>query len=216
MAKKLEALGGIEAIKHQIAIKAEKQGYWLGSIQARAMFRVRHEFFDEFGISLDEINRSLGYTKPKSGFEELVLTALEAALPESSIEREVRGPVTPKGYPTRFDFMVDGRLVVEADGPQHTDEANSWHSEDYVKRDRMKERYCQENGMPMIRVRYSNGWTEARLIKAIKAGLSSMNHNEASNGERDGLKIIEWGQSAAKPSGKPAEGSTTNAHCPNG
>ena len=216
MTNKLDRLGGIESIKAKIVKKAEKQGYWLGSIQARAMFRVRHEFFQEFGISLDEINRSLGHTKPKSGFEELVNSAIESVLPDATIEREAQGPITEKGYPTRFDFMVDGHLVIEADGPQHTDEANSWHSEGYVKRDRLKERYCQEQGMPMIRVLYSNGWTLERLIDAMKAMLISMNHNVASNGERDGLRIIEWGQSAAKPSGKPAEGSTTNAHFPNG
>lgn len=193
LAKKLKKLGGPEGVRQKLYEVAKQRGYWLGSNQAKALLKVRHEFFDDIGVSLDEINRSLGYTKPKSGFEELVLTALETVFPDSSIEREVSGPKTETGYPTRFDFVVDGQLVIEADGPQHTDESSGWYSEEYVKRDRMKEAYCERNGLTMIRIRHSNAWTESRLAEAINAELSTMNHNVASNGERDGLKIIVWG-----------------------
>lgn len=157
------------------------------------MLRVRHEFFEDVGISLEDINRSLGLKKPKSGFEEMVYAALQSAMPDATIRREVKGPKTDKGYPTRFDFMVDGKLVVEADGPQHTYEKSQWFSDEYVQRDRLKEQYCQRKGYPMIRVRHSASWTEEAIAEAVKMELSAMNHNVASNGERDGLKIIAWG-----------------------
>lgn len=82
--------------------------------------------------------------------------------------------------PLPFDFMVnrkDGRIVlIEVDGSQHFQKSNYWGkgSEQWeaIKRnDEIKNEYCKQNGITLLRIPYwwfRNSRFENELIKALK------------------------------------------------
>ena len=55
----------------------------------------------------------------------------------------------------KFDFYLD-RLnkIVEIDGKQHFDKNSRFYSEDLVYRDNIKDKYCEENNIDLIRIKY--------------------------------------------------------------
>lgn len=61
----------------------------------------------------------------------------------------------------RFDFFVEGRYLIEFDGEQHFNANNRWwNTENYVSeqqdRDRIKDIWCRENNIPLIRIPYTH------------------------------------------------------------
>lgn len=59
----------------------------------------------------------------------------------------------------RFDFAIFDKnnnllQVIEFDGPQHYDPKYNWYSEDQVKRDKEKDKYCYDNNIKLIRIGY--------------------------------------------------------------
>ena len=58
----------------------------------------------------------------------------------------------------RFDFGIykDNILqyLIEFDGEQHINKNNQWYSEEGVKRDNLKNEYCLNNNIPLIRIPY--------------------------------------------------------------
>lgn len=61
----------------------------------------------------------------------------------------------------RFDFFVEDRYLIEFDGEQHFNANNRWwNTENYVSeqqgRDRIKNNWCKENNIPLIRIPYTH------------------------------------------------------------
>lgn len=61
----------------------------------------------------------------------------------------------------RFDFFVEDRYLIEFDGEQHFSANNRWwNTEHYVSeqqdRDRIKDIWCKENNIPLIRIPYTH------------------------------------------------------------
>lgn len=61
----------------------------------------------------------------------------------------------------RFDFAIfdkDNNLIklIEYDGKQHTQESSIWHTETVIKHDEMKDNYCKENNIPLLRIPYTD------------------------------------------------------------
>lgn len=59
----------------------------------------------------------------------------------------------------RFDFAIFDKnnnllQITEFDGPQHYDPKYNWYSEDQVKRDKEKDKYCHDNNIKLIRIGY--------------------------------------------------------------
>ena len=58
-----------------------------------------------------------------------------------------------------FDFYVDNKYLIEYDGEQHTIETrpgSCWHDlQYYQKHDKIKNEYCKQNNIPLIRIPYS-------------------------------------------------------------
>ena len=62
--------------------------------------------------------------------------------------------------PYRFDFFVDNKYVIEYDGKQHFENC-SWGGSEYLlednqKRDNLKNCYCFQKNIPIIRIPYTH------------------------------------------------------------
>lgn len=59
----------------------------------------------------------------------------------------------------RFDFYIDNKYLIEFDGRQHIQNTSKWNSEwnlEYVQEhDQIKNNYCKEHNIPLIRIPYS-------------------------------------------------------------
>ena len=65
-------------------------------------------------------------------------------------------------YHAYFDFQVDNKYLIEYDGIQHfqpNDDTNSWNTQEHFievqKRDKFKDEWCAEKGIPLIRIPYT-------------------------------------------------------------
>lgn len=58
----------------------------------------------------------------------------------------------------RFDFYVNNQYLIEFDGQQHFSFSGGWNTEEQMlktqKHDRIKDRWCQEHNIPIIRIPY--------------------------------------------------------------
>lgn len=61
----------------------------------------------------------------------------------------------------RFDFYIDNKYIIEFDGIQHFETKNSyWDTEEHLiktqKHDKIKNQYCKEHNIPIIRIPYTH------------------------------------------------------------
>ena len=53
----------------------------------------------------------------------------------------------------RFDFYVDNKYIIEFDGKQHFNNNGYFESQQKIhKRDLLKNKYCFDNNIPIIRI----------------------------------------------------------------
>lgn len=59
----------------------------------------------------------------------------------------------------RFDFYIDNKYLIEFDGRQHIQNTSKWNNEwnlEYIQEhDQIKNNYCKEHNIPLIRIPYS-------------------------------------------------------------
>ena len=73
--------------------------------------------FTQHGVKISELNESLGFTKPKSKFQDRVGEVLSEEFSIVETEKQFDGLVGKTGYPLRVDFFIpEKNMVVEADG----------------------------------------------------------------------------------------------------
>lgn len=113
----------------------------------------------KLGILTTEINRELGFKKPKSKFENSVRDILEASFNEVESQKTFDGLTGTTGHPLRCDFYIpEINTVVEADGNQHTDATHPWANTNpngsVSAYDKIKNDYMKENGIRLVRVPY--------------------------------------------------------------
>ena len=76
-----------------------------------------------------------------------------------SFSQEVKfNNLKDKSY-LRFDFALldpKGSIIklIEYDGRQHFDNTSQWYNEDTLKHDKMKNDFCKENNIPLLRISY--------------------------------------------------------------
>lgn len=71
----------------------------------------------------------------------------------------------------RFDFAIfkNNKIfcLIEFQGSQHFDKNNGYYSETIIEHDKMKEKYCKENNLPLIIIKYKRNydlkWEDLKL-----------------------------------------------------
>lgn len=69
------------------------------------------------------------------------------------IDKTCINPKTEK--PLRFDFYVDNSYMIEFDGKQHYQEGQWEDLSEIQYRDQIKNQWCEENNIPLIRIPYT-------------------------------------------------------------
>lgn len=93
----------------------------------------------------------------KSLGEDLIRTILlENNIP---FNQEIKFPDLKDNNYLRFDFGLldqDGNIIklIEYDGRQHFDKTSLWYNETAIKHDKMKDDYCKNNNIPLLRISY--------------------------------------------------------------
>lgn len=102
-------------------------------------------------------------TKSKSTFEHLFEEYLNELNIPYLFNRSKEGATSASGSKLRFDFILypkkEKPIMIEIDGLQHFKSINAFHKDEeaYLKQknnDSLKNEFCKENGIPLIRISY--------------------------------------------------------------
>ena len=107
--------------------------------------------------SIVELNLSYGYSSHNKHFENSVYKVLCEIFGPDSIEREKYFEDLKSSYGRylRFDFYIKSQnLIIEADGSQHFQESNRYNTEQLKISDQIKDLYCKEKGINLVRFKY--------------------------------------------------------------
>ena len=106
---------------------------------------------------MDGTKSSCGCLKSQ-GEERIKQLLLENNIPFEE-QKSFNGLVGKKNYPLKFDFYVNNTYLIEFDGEQHFTDKSFFSHDDFEtrqKNDRMKNEYCKNHNIPLIRIPYSN------------------------------------------------------------
>lgn len=122
--------------------------------------------------SVEDFNRELGFDRGNMGFEGHVLDVISEVFPDTKIERQKTFPDLVYKKALRFDFWLsEYGLLVEADGPQHdlteVDSEHHFYSPEVSIRDSLKDKYALENGIPLIRVKWSLNFNKTVFLSLL-------------------------------------------------
>lgn len=124
--------------------------------------------FTKFGISIKHIQESLGFTKSKSHFEEMIYTKLKKHFTNIECEKTFEDLLSPKGFNLRVDFYIkELNLIVEADGTQHCDKSNPWYDSYYANCDSLKNEYAKQQNINIVRIPYTKNVTDTYVNKYL-------------------------------------------------
>lgn len=149
-------------IKKEIKLK----GTYLTIQDILKALKISNKTLTKFKISVLSLNKECGFTKSKSIFEDLVFDYLKSKFAPSIIEREkiFESCKSIKGFDLRFDFYIkDINTIIEADGDQHKNIKNPYYSEMLIKNDEIKNKWCKDNGIKLIRIPYKRNITHEYL-----------------------------------------------------
>lgn len=105
----------------------------------------------------DKSTQSCGCIRLSHGEEKIkaILTKHNIQFEQEKTFPSCINPLTNR--PLRFDFFVDGQYLIEYDGEQHYKQVNThWEPlEDIQRRDRIKDAWCKEHNITLIRIPYT-------------------------------------------------------------
>lgn len=126
------------------------------------LLNVSSKTLNKFKVSILDLNKKCGFKKVKSKFEEQVFECLIEIFGIQNIKRQksFNDCLSPKGYLLYFDFYIDNKkMIIEADGNQHVNKNNPWHSEYYcIDCDNIKDNYCMDKNITLIRIPYKRNF----------------------------------------------------------
>lgn len=140
---------------------------------------ITHKVFSSRGWTIDNMLKDAGiqhrwFPKNMSLFEHAIYEILREAIPDSiniQLQKVFDDCVGDTGRALRFDFYIEEfNLLIEADGAQHYISDNSWNNAGLQSRDSIKNNYCAEKGISLLRIRYAHHKTRKQnIIDTIKA-----------------------------------------------
>ena len=122
----------------------------------------------KFKISVSELNSILGFRKNNSNFSNNVYSILQNNYANIVCEYTNEELLSPKGFPLRIDFYIPSEnLMIEADGTQHYDENHMWFSKYCQCNDELKNQFCKDNNIKLVRIKYKKKITENYILNCI-------------------------------------------------
>lgn len=109
------------------------------------------------GVSVKDLNKSLGFSKVNNHYESEVGRILGIIFPTSKINTQkwFNDCRSDLDRPLFFDFYIeDENLIVEADSDYHNKLTHPWHSTKTELRDKQKDDYCLAKGITLVRIPY--------------------------------------------------------------
>lgn len=162
-------------------------GGYLTTIEVVNALHIGTSTLNMFKVSITEMNQRCGFKsncfiKGGSVFEHRVEEILRRYF---NVKRHVRfgDCLSPRGFPLEFDFVLNGPVIVEADGRQHHDEGSKLYSLYLKKCDKIKDEWCKARGYIMVRVPYRPSVTENYVLGLLRK--SRVNYNAAGDGKRE-------------------------------
>ena len=125
------------------------------------------KMINEKGINYNILCEELGLTKaPRSKFSQYVLCYLHEIYKNKAIiaEKSFDGLRNPKtGILLNIDYFIpDLNLAIECDGKQHSNKNHYFNKlaerdgyTSVIETDKVKNKYCKENGIKLVRIPYS-------------------------------------------------------------
>lgn len=127
--------------------------------------------FTKHGIRFLELNRELGFIKPKSKFQDKIENILKDSFDGVETEKSFDGLVGTKGHPLRVDFYIpEIDTIVEADGNQHSDPNHpwaKWKNGTVSEYDSIKDKFFKEKGMKVVRIPYKRSLKESDVVSRL-------------------------------------------------
>lgn len=127
--------------------------------------------FTQHGVKISELNESLGFTNPKSKFQDRVGEVLSEEFSIVETEKQFDGLVGKTGYPLRVDFFIpEKNMVVEADGSQHSDPKHPWRewkNGTVTEYDQIKDQFFNEQGIRICRIPYKRNLKKEDVLSRL-------------------------------------------------
>lgn len=127
--------------------------------------------FTKHNLLISEINKKLGFIKPKSKFQEQVGEFLKKEFTNVETEKKFDGLVGNTGHSLRVDFYIhEINTVVEADGSQHNDPKHpwkEWNNGTVTEYDEIKDKFFKEQGIALVRVPYKRNLKESDILSRL-------------------------------------------------
>lgn len=159
----------IEHIKaHGAPMSLDDLGIELGGI-TRKVFYARgwsvRSLMKDAGIETDWL------TKGTSIFERAIYYIIREVIGDDKpieVQKKFEGLKGAGGGTVRFDFYLpDFNLIVEADGRQPYMDGDPWGGDNLKENDIIKNNYCYNNGIGLLRVRYERYTDNKENIKNV-------------------------------------------------
>ncbi len=124
----------------------------------------------KYRISTFSLNKKCKMRKPKSIFEYKTGSILQEIFPDLIFEQSFVDLKSSKGYLLRFDFYSPfNNLLIEADGLQHNIEHSYYRDrKDLILNDKLKNEWCKNNNVYLIRIIYNRSVTKNYVLKALR------------------------------------------------
>lgn len=159
-----------EELENKISQAIKIKGTYLSRAEIIIICKISNKTITKNGISITKLNEALGFKKPKSKFEEAVYNELKEIFKDFNIIREQSflNLKSPKGFHLYFDFFIpEINLLIEADGNQHYNKNNPNYSEYVNDCDELKNQYCLQNNIDLVRIRYNRTVSKEHIIRAF-------------------------------------------------
>lgn len=98
-----------------------------------------------------------------------ILTKLNIPFIRQQSYPDLINPLAAKGRPLSYDFLVNNKYIIEYDGIQHFyTKESGWDTQEHLDaihfRDIIKNQYCFNHNIPLIRIPYDADYNEIDLI----------------------------------------------------
>lgn len=175
-----------EDLKRDVVSYVRRRGKYVSQDELVRVFKISLSYLTKSGLDTVKLNRECGYTSSQSWFEEMVYTVL-TSIGVRGIQKQHRFKdcVSTLGVSLRFDFYLKRfNCVIEADGSQHWDKRHRFYKEEQVVNDRIKDDFCKQNGIRMVRIPYRRIGLEEHIRRVLLETLFETTSSEATNVER--------------------------------